>query len=198
MLSRGMVWHSDAARRDPSYRGSLAKLLPLAVLAAGRALASDPPPISTNSIPELSQSGVKKCRFMNRARLTAESVEETKGRAHPLRWDDRLAGGARRHAKEMASAGFLGHQGLEGSLASWMPNQGGNSMECHRGKMSRNFKQIKRAEAAFMDEPKFWQNHRGSIVRAPHRLLYTSRKNSQTRASVCYGKFRSVARMRIK
>jgi len=160
--------------RYPSHRGSFAKLfvrrtffaaacLQLIVLASSYVLAGDPPAISTNSIPELGQSEVEMWRLINRDRLTAESVQETKGRARPLIWDMRLAAVARKHSEEMASAGFFGHQGIDGSLPQLRLSRARIRWKAMGENVAR-FSEIEQAEAAFMDEPKFQHNHRGNIL----------------------------------
>lgn len=106
----------------------------------------------------------------NQDRTAQQNWEETQGRAHPLQWDDRLAAAARAHSADMARAGYLSHEGSDGSVPSqrvsymgiqWL-STGENVARAH---------DAAEAEALFMDEPKFQQNHRSNILNPNYTIV---------------------------
>jgi uncharacterized protein YkwD len=91
-------------------------------------------------------------------------MEETRGRAKPLQWDDRLAAVARAHSQDLARSGSFSHEGTDGSLPSvrisragipWR-SMGENIAEAH---------DVAEAEGLLMNEPKFRPNHRANILK---------------------------------
>ncbi len=101
--------------------------------------------------------------LVNRDRAATTSQEETRGRALPLQWDPRLAAVARAHSEEMARNGYFSHQSLDGrqpdervsdARIPWLAT----------GENIARASDVTQAEAMFMDEPKFQQNHRGNIL----------------------------------
>jgi uncharacterized protein YkwD len=101
--------------------------------------------------------------LVNRDRAAASSQEETRGRAEPLQWDPRLAAVARAHSEEMARNDYFSHQGLDGS----QPDQRVSEARIPwlaTGENIARASTVAQAEAMFMDEPKFQQNHRGNIL----------------------------------
>jgi len=106
----------------------------------------------------------------NQDRTAQQNWEETQGRAHPLRWDDRLAAVARAHPEDMARAGSLSHEGSDGSAPSqrvsymgiqWL-STGENIARAH---------DAAEAESLFMDEPKFQPNHRSNILNPNYTIV---------------------------
>jgi uncharacterized protein YkwD len=102
--------------------------------------------------------------LMNRDRMAPEQAAETHGKARPLQWDARLAALARAHSVELAS-GFFSHVGPDGSLPSDRMSRAGIQWS-YMGENIVMSKDVALAEAAFMNEPKFQQNHRGNILNA--------------------------------
>ncbi len=101
--------------------------------------------------------------MVNRDRISPAQIEETKGRAHPLVWDARLAAVARAHSEEMARTGFFSHTGSDGSLPSWRVSMAGVRW-LSTGENIALADDVAQAEALFMNEPKFERNHRGNIL----------------------------------
>jgi uncharacterized protein YkwD len=102
-------------------------------------------------------------QLINQDRTSDACIEETKGRARPLQWDERLALVARTHSQEMAQRGFFGHQGADGSLPSVRITRVGIHWRAV-GENIAKYPDIASAEAAFMSEPKFQPNHRANIL----------------------------------
>lgn len=106
----------------------------------------------------------------NQDRTAQQNWQETQGRAHPLQWDDRLAAVARAHSEDMARQGYLSHTGPDGSMpfqrVSYMGIQwlstGENVARAH---------DAAQAEAMFMDEPKYQQNHRANILNPNYTIV---------------------------
>ena len=130
-------------------------------------------------------------QLINRDRTSA-SLEETKGRAHPLEWDPRLAAVARAHSQEMASNGYFGHQGVDGSLPDARISRVGIQWRASAENIAK-YPDVIQAEAAFMNEPRFQRNHRGNIlnpnythvgvgvVKGPDGMFYITQEFAQLR-----------------
>jgi uncharacterized protein YkwD len=102
-------------------------------------------------------------QLINQDRSSVSCVDETKGRSRPLQWDVRLAAVAREHSQEMASIGFFGHQGADGSFPDVRISRVGLRWRAS-GENIAKYPDIAAAEAAFMNEPKFQPNHRANIL----------------------------------
>jgi len=108
--------------------------------------------------------------LINRDRLAPEFFSETRGRARPLLWDDRLAAVARAHSEEMVRNAYFGHDAANGAspgeriLSAGIPwaRVGENIASCQS---------ITQAESTFMDEPKFERNHRWNILNPDYTRL---------------------------
>jgi len=101
--------------------------------------------------------------LINRDRVAPEYLGETRGRARPLVWDERLAAVARAHSEEMARIGYFGHTAADGAS----PEQRISSAGIRWTRVGENIascQSISRAESTFMDEPKFERNHRWNIL----------------------------------
>lgn len=101
--------------------------------------------------------------LINRDRAAPEYLAETRGRARPLLWDDRLAAVARAHSEEMAREGYFSHDSADGAS----PAERISSAGIPWARVSENIascRTIGQAESTFMDEPKFEQNHRWNIL----------------------------------
>ena len=101
--------------------------------------------------------------LVNHDRIDPSTQQETKGRARPLQWDGRLAEVARLHSEEMAREGFFGHEGMDGSQPFNRVSRAGIQWRL-TGENIAKCRDVEEAEAIFMDEPKFQQNHRGNIL----------------------------------
>jgi uncharacterized protein YkwD len=120
------------------------------------------PVLPTNVEPE----ELRMWQLVNQDRTSASCVDETKGSARPLQWDERLAIVARAHSQEMASRGYFGHEGMDGSLPHVRISRIGVQWRESAENIAK-YPDIIAAEAAFMNEPKFQPNHRANILN-PH------------------------------
>ncbi|MGA8366155.1 MAG: CAP domain-containing protein [Candidatus Acidiferrales bacterium] len=130
--------------------------------------------------------------MVNHDRTSPAQAEETKGRARPLVWDARLATAARAHSDDMARTGFFSHTGPDGSLPAQRVSLTGVRW-LSIGENIAMVDDVVRAEALFMDEPKFQSNHRGNILnpnythvgigiaRGQDGLLYITQEFAQLR-----------------
>lgn len=116
-----------------------------------------------NYRPRTDQLELQMLDLVNRDRTDPSTVQETKGRARPLQWDGRLAEVARLHSEEMAREGFFSHEGMDGSQPSNRVTRAGIQWRS-TGENIAKCRDVAEAEAIFMDEPKFRQNHRGNIL----------------------------------
>jgi uncharacterized protein YkwD len=101
--------------------------------------------------------------MINADRTAPSSLDETKGRARPLQWDDRLAAVARAHSEDMARNGFFSHQGSDGSNPALRTTKAGIQWRC-TGENIAEVSDVAQAEQLFMNEPKFQENHRANIL----------------------------------
>lgn len=121
--------------------------------------------------------------LINRDRLAPEYEAETKGLAHPLRWDPRLAEIARAHSEAMIRQHYFGHVDPDGDSPVERLYKAGIRWHSMGENIAINFT-VPLAEAAFMNEPPAQANHRGNIlnpvfncvgvaaVRAPDARIY--------------------------
>lgn len=116
-----------------------------------------------NYRPRTDQLELQMLDLVNHDRIDPSAAEETKGRAHPLNWDGRLAAIARLHSEEMAREGFFGHEGMDGSQPSNRVSRAGIQWRS-TGENIAKCRDVAEAEELFMDEPRFRQNHRGNIL----------------------------------
>ena len=166
---------------------SCAPAVLLAALLTSSFLFAGIPPALRNSVAELGRSEVQMWKLVNHDRTAQSSLDETGGLARPLVWDDRLAAVARQHSEEMALHNFFGHQGIDGSMPHIRVSRAGIQWTSV-GENIAKFPDISEAEAGFMDEPKFQQNHRGNILnptfthvgigiaRGPDGMLYITQE----------------------
>lgn len=101
--------------------------------------------------------------LINRDRVAPAYLRETKGRAHPLLWDERLAAVAREHSEEMARNGYFGHRASNGASPAERISLAGIRWT-EVGENIASCQSIGQAESTFMDEPKFERNHRWNIL----------------------------------
>jgi uncharacterized protein YkwD len=139
----------------------------LGVIALGTALCAQEVLPVANYRPRTDQLELQMLDLVNHDRIDPSTVQETRGRARPLQWDSRLAGVARLHSEEMARVGFFGHEGMDGSQPSNRVTRAGIQWRS-TGENIAKCRDVAEAEAIFMDEPKFRQNHRGNILNADY------------------------------
>ena len=101
--------------------------------------------------------------LMNKDRMAPEQAAETHGKARPLQWDPRLAALARAHSLELENGSFS-HVSPDGSLPSDRMSRAGIQW-LSMGENIAMSQDVARAEASFMNEPGFQQNHRGNRER---------------------------------
>jgi uncharacterized protein YkwD len=131
-------------------------------------------------------------QLINQDRSAPSCLDETKGRAHPLQWDARLAAAARAHSLEMANNGSFSHQGADGNPPGERISRLGVQWRAS-GENIAKYPDVTEAEAAFMDEPKFQPNHRANILnsafthvgvgiaKGPDGMLYITQEFAQLR-----------------
>jgi uncharacterized protein YkwD len=154
-------------------RLSICGLLSAAAFLVAGALA---PTVSSRALPGNDSPGrfdspeAQMLNLTNQDRTAPQNLEETQGRAQPLRWDDRLAAVARAHSEDMARAGYLSHEGSDGS----MPAQRVSYMGIRwlsTGENVARARDAAEAESLFMDEPRFQQNHRSNILNPNYTIV---------------------------
>lgn len=101
--------------------------------------------------------------LINQDRNAREYFGETRGRARPLLWDERLAAVARAHSEEMARNGYFSHRSADGELPAERLSAAG-ILWTRVGENIANCQTVTQAESIFMDEPKFERNHRWNIL----------------------------------
>ena len=103
--------------------------------------------------------------LVNRDRLDPATSAETGGRAQPLRWNEKLAAVARAHSRNMLEQRFFDHVDREGRTVSARINAAGIPWRT-LGENIAIIGTVPGAEAAFMNEPRFQNNHRANILNA--------------------------------
>jgi len=103
--------------------------------------------------------------LVNRDRLDPATAAETGGRAQPLRWNEELAAVARAHSRNMLEQRFFDHVDPDGMTLSARINAAGIPWRA-LGENIAIIGTVPGAEAAFMNEPRFQNNHRANILNA--------------------------------
>ncbi|MCL5670997.1 MAG: CAP domain-containing protein [Acidobacteria bacterium] len=101
--------------------------------------------------------------LVNRDRQDPANAAETRGRAQPLRWNDKLAAVALAHSRDMFEHHYFDHVDREGRD----PFVRINATGIHWLALAENIainRTVAEAEASLMNEPRFQQNHRGNIL----------------------------------
>ena len=101
--------------------------------------------------------------LVNRDRADPANTPETNGRALPLRWNDRLAEIARAHSLDMLNQGYFAHEDPQGRSVAGRVEAAGMQWQAV-GENIAIYTTVARAEAAFMNEPRFSKNHRANIL----------------------------------
>src|SRR5271157_312910 len=129
------------------------------------------PPPSSHETPTWRSLGLKRSREMeqlmyelvNRDRADPANTPETHGRALPLRWNDRLAAVARAHSLDMLNQGYFAHEDPQGRSVAARVKAAGMEWQAVGENIAMSGS-VARAEAAFMNEPRFNKNHRANIL----------------------------------
>ena len=135
----------------------------VASAAPSRAPTHAPVPLRRVSSSRIAQLEREMVEIINRDRSDPRNTGETKGRALPLRWNEKLAAIARAHSRDMVQRRFFDHvdpdgkSGGERVMAAGIPWQS-------TGENIAMYGDVAAAEAAFMNEPRFEHNHRGNIL----------------------------------
>ena len=128
--------------------------------------------------------------LINADRTNPANDAETGGRAHPLKWDPKLAQAALAHSEDMATRHYFSHIDPGGQS----PVERFYRVGIQWTAMGENIAKdptVVSAEEAFMSEPRFQPNHRANIlspkfnhvgigiVRGPDGLLYVTQDFAQ-------------------
>jgi uncharacterized protein YkwD len=101
--------------------------------------------------------------LVNRDRADPANTPETKGRALPLRWNDRVAAVARAHSLSMMNRGYFAHGDPQGRSVATRVEAAGLEWQAV-GENIAIYNSVAGAEGAFMNEPRFTKNHRANIL----------------------------------
>ena len=101
--------------------------------------------------------------FVNRDRMDRTNFAETGGRAQSLRWNEKLAAVARAHSRDMIKQRFFDHVDREGRTPSARITAAGIHWWASGENIALN-STVPGAEAAFMAEARFQNNHRANIL----------------------------------
>ena len=101
--------------------------------------------------------------LINENRADPSHRMETHGQAWPLKWDEKLAEIARSHSRDMVERAYVGHFSPDGSFFAQRISQGGIEYLSAAENIAK-FRDVLRAQAAFMNEPPLSHNHRANIL----------------------------------
>lgn len=103
-------------------------------------------------------------------RLNPTNAAETHGKALPLKWDARLAEAALQHSEDMATEHYFSHVDPNGDTPIERVTRLGVQWRAMGENIAKNFT-VAAAEAAFMNEPRFENNHRGNILNPRYNYI---------------------------
>jgi len=109
-------------------------------------------------------------QLLNLDRADPKYVSETRGRAQPLQWDDRLAEAARAHSQEMMRNRYFSHTGFDGASPAQRISATGVRWTSY-GENIAACQTVTQAETEFMDEPRFERNHRWNILNSGYNRV---------------------------
>ena len=112
---------------------------------------------------ETGQLEYRMWELINLERESPSNRAETRGRARPLKWDAKLAEIARAHSRDMAEHAYVSHFSPDASFPALRVSQGGISYTATAENVAK-FRDVFRAQAAFMNEPPLGHNHRTNIL----------------------------------
>lgn len=101
--------------------------------------------------------------LVNRDREDPANAAETRGRARPLTWNDKLATVALAHSRDMLRRRYFAHVDRDGRTPTDRINAAGIHWRALAENIAMN-RTVPDAEKDLMDEPRFQQNHRGNIL----------------------------------
>jgi uncharacterized protein YkwD len=101
--------------------------------------------------------------LVNRDREDPANAAETRGRARPLKWNDRLAAVALAHSRDMLRRRYFAHVDPEGRTPTDRINAAGIHWRALAENIAAN-RTVTNAENDLINEPRFQQNHRGNIL----------------------------------
>src|SRR5438874_1277680 len=109
--------------------------------------------------------GLEKEMFdlVNADRANPAYQAETHGQARPLTWDPSLAAVARAHSCDMMKRGFFAHENPDGLLPRQRIGKAGIPWRALAENIAKH-QTVAEAETAFMNEPPWKENHRGTIL----------------------------------
>jgi len=102
-------------------------------------------------------------QLLNNDRTAQAQAAEAGPNAQPLTWDPKLAAVARARAQELANGAAFQHVTADGSQPWDRLNKAGIQWVSMGENLAMD-QSVAKAEAAFMSEAKFQENHRGNIV----------------------------------
>ncbi|MGA8234843.1 MAG: CAP domain-containing protein [Candidatus Acidiferrales bacterium] len=155
---------------NPVNQGSrialaIAILVVMVGLSTSKATAAPTPKAVSASIAVTSSASAELEMFqlLNNDRTAPAQAAEAGPNAHPLSWDPKLAAVARARAQELANGATFQHVTADG-LQPWDRLSKAGVQWVSMGENLAVGQSIAQAEAAFMNEAKFQDNHRGNIV----------------------------------
>jgi uncharacterized protein YkwD len=144
---------------------AVAILVVMVGLSAGKATAAPASKAVSASIAVTSNASAELQMFqlLNNDRTAPAQAAEAGANAQPLTWDPKLAAVARERAQELANGAAFQHVAADGSQPWDRLNKAGIQW-VGMGENLAMAQSVAQAEAAFMNETKFQDNHRGNIV----------------------------------
>jgi uncharacterized protein YkwD len=144
---------------------AVAILLVMMGMSAGTTSAAPAPKALSASIAVASTASTELQMFqlLNNDRTAPAQAAEAGPNAQRLTWDPKLAGVARARAQQLANGAAFRHVSADGSQPWDRLNKAGVQW-VSMGENLAMEQSIAKAEAAFMNEAKFQENHRGNIV----------------------------------
>jgi uncharacterized protein YkwD len=144
---------------------AVAILLVMTGLSAATVSAAPAPKALSASITVTSTTTAELQMFqlLNSDRTAPAQAAESGPNARRLTWDSKLAGVARARAKQLAKGAAFQHVNADGSQPWDRLNKAGIQWVSMGENLAMD-QSVAHAEAAFMNEAKFQDNHRGNIV----------------------------------
>jgi uncharacterized protein YkwD len=144
---------------------AVAILIVMVGLSAGKATAAPALKAVSASIAVVSTASAELQMFqlLNNDRTAPAQAAEAGPNAQPLTWDPKLAAVAGARARELANGAAFQHVTANG-LQPWDRLNKAGVQWVSMGENLARVQSVAQAEAAFMNEAKFRDNHRGNIV----------------------------------
>jgi uncharacterized protein YkwD len=122
-----------------------------------------PPPRQAAYASHLRELELQMFALLNRDRMDPADEPEIKGRPYPLQWNEKLAEAARAHSQDMLYQSYFDHVDPQGRTPGMRIKAIGMDWQAV-GENIAIHTTIPGAQAAFMNEPRFRQNHRANIL----------------------------------